>query len=475
MKMITILILFTVLLTLIQFPQIQADQGIPATSLIGHRLITIPVYNRRSPDYTILYQTISSPMINIISECYSRNPPSIVIYNYTLYTNNIGMEVAWHYIYINNTLVEIRVTPTDMILIRVGTGYDYPFRRLGPEFSYCLRYYILYCAYYEHFTQNLTVVYGGLFGEEIVNVSRLPSDPYRVYGRDAYIVNNSDGSYTVYIHPYEKYYLLYNGYRLVYPVIVRGMDPDNPVRKGLVFQYFLGAIPTPNYADTDVRVITVDEGLLGEIAEAYNWKLELNGIVPRNYSIDDLRIITIYYDYVDRNGMGTYYYYAPYMLVAGLNNTWGLWLYLDYYGRVHSLNLVNISSIDLETLGEKEINVTLYFGNITLPPHLEENNTMGNQTLQQTNNTTTTTPTQTKPTQTQSSVESEQATTTKTTTPTTSRTPTKTTQRENRSSNTNQYNPQPIITDIITGIGGIITGYIIAWVISRYTRRRAAK
>ncbi len=475
MKMITTLLLFIVLTALIQFPKIQADQGIPATSLIGHRLITIPVYNRRSPDYTILYQTISSPMINIISECYSKKPPSIIIYNYTLYTNNLGMEVAWHYIYINDTLVEIRVTPTDMILIRVGTGYDYPFRRLGPEFSYCLRYYILYCAYYELFNQNLTVVYGGLFGEEIVNVTRLPSDPYRVYGRDAYIVNNSDGSYTVYIHPYEKYYLIYNGYRLVYPVIVRGMDPDNPVRKGLVFQYFLGAIPTPNHADIDVRVITVNEGLLGKIAEAYNWKLELNGIVPRNYSINDLRIITIYYDYVDRNGMGTYYYYAPYMLVVGMNNTWGLWLYLDYHGRVHSLNLVNISSIDLKTLEEKEINVTLYFGNITLPPHLEKCSTTGNQTPKQINNTTTTTPTQTKPTHTESPVESEQAPLTKTTISTTSRTPTKTTRRENRSSNTNQYNPQPIIIDIITGIGGIITGYIIAWIINRYTRRSTTK
>ncbi len=168
----------------------------------------------------------------------------------------------------NNATLDFIVTSSYIVWFRLIGNTSYPWAMLGENFSDALREAIASVSP-PGFADKIRVVYRGIYASKIVLAGSY-SEAIGIaeeHNWDAYIVEGDDG-YSVYVHPYEKYYVYIGWMKIIYPVIVRGA-PVNETG-GWPFRSLLGAFPIPAN-NTAAACMTMTRDYIEYLATVYSY------------------------------------------------------------------------------------------------------------------------------------------------------------------------------------------------------------
>ncbi len=242
--------------------------------------------------------------------------PNITLENTTFYNNSKGMKVAKLIEKLpNNTTVKIMVTDSGIGLFSINTVENYSFKPLNASFADVLEE-----AFMDNLVGNISVsvIYEGIHALKMIYTDNISNITQR-YGRDIYVVNRTD-HYIVYVHPYEKYRVVINGVRVHYPVIVKGV---NGSIMGFRIKYLLIANPFILGRVYRVVNITITDNTISRIADLYNYALALLLYPEQDYTPSNITVHDMFYRLWLYNGS---YYYTPWIVVSGIDNTVYQWL-----------------------------------------------------------------------------------------------------------------------------------------------------
>ncbi len=289
---------------------------------ISHHFMLQDLKNISIPSYKIVKLPANQSLANFVSfiiklnTALTRRKMNIPLRNITFYNNSKYMRVTSLYErFSDNTILRIAITDSGIGLFSINTVENHIFKPLNVSFAKVLEEALM-----DNLNGNISisVVYEGIHASKMIYTDNISNITQR-YGRDIYVVNRTD-HYIVYVHPYEKYRVIINGVRVHYPVIVKGV---NGSIMGFRIKYLLIANPFILGRAYRVVNITITDNTISRIADLYNYALALLLYPEQDYTPSNITVHDMFYRLWLYNGS---YYYTPWIVVSGIDNTVYQWL-----------------------------------------------------------------------------------------------------------------------------------------------------